>query len=160
VPLISLMHKKNLILTGLALALAAVYVIWFTDWFRPAMIQIAYSTRTSRYHTRHGQPIQEVLFALNQSCELTEIKVVPLPALQTNELAQPVWHLVGDPSSDALSRFIYGQRIAGMNPAIKGTRPAPLQPGITYRIFIKAGSAKGWRDFQSGGGPQNTASPQ
>ena len=35
------MNKKNYILIAIALVLAGVYVVYFTDWFQPKIIQIA-----------------------------------------------------------------------------------------------------------------------
>ena len=101
-----------------------------------------------------------VIEALNDYYELTEIKVVPLAAFQTNKLAQPVWHLVGDPSSDAINRFFYGDKLDGMAPAVEGSRPEPLQPGITYRIFITADSHKGSHDFHLGNSPVGESTNQ
>jgi len=44
--------------------------------------------------------------------------------------------------------FLYGQHIRGMKPEVPGARPEPLQPGVTYRLFVKSGSATGQHDFQ------------
>lgn len=144
------MNKKNFVLVGLLLVLAVIYVVAFTDWFRPQTIHISYTSRPIRFVARGQQPADTLIFGLGQDYELTEIKVVPLAALQTNQFAQPLWHLVGDPASPAINHFIYGQRIKGLAPAVKGSRPEPLQPGVTYRLFVAAGSVKGWRDFQTG----------
>ena len=141
------MNKKNMILIAVALVLAGVYVVYFTDWFRPKAIHISHTSRPARF-VRAGAPSLQLNFGLGDYYELTEIKVVPLAALQTNSLAQPVWHLVSDDGSDSINRFSYGQKIEGMNPAVEGARPERLQPGVTYRLFVRAGSAKGQHDFQ------------
>lgn len=138
------MTKKNIALISLVLVLAAVYVIYFTDWFRTKPIVIAH---TSRPIGREGQRI--LLFSLGNDYELTEIKVVTLTEWQTNRLAQPLWHVLGD-SADTVNRFVYGQHIEGLDPAVEGTRPQPLQPGVKYRIFVTAGKQKGFNDFQIG----------
>ena len=73
-----------------------------------------------------------------------------IAALQTNKLAQPIWHLVSDSGSDDVNLFPYGQAINGMDLAVAGTEPGPLQPGVMYRLFVAAGKAKGQLDFQLG----------
>jgi hypothetical protein len=150
------MNKKNFFLVGLVLVLAGVYAVCFTDWFRSRPIQISY---TSRPVLRRGsEPLANPLrFGLGDYYSLTEVKVVPLAALQTNKLTQPVWHLVSDSGSDDVNQFIYGQTISGMDSAVAGARPEPLQPGVNYRIFITAGKAKGQHDFHIGPAPANTA---
>jgi hypothetical protein len=147
------MNKKNFMLVGFALVLAAVYVIYFTDWFRPQTIQIFNTSRPART----GAAANPLIFGLGDYYSLTEIKVVPLAALQTDKLAQPVWHLVSDEGSDDVKQFFYGQRIRGMDPAVEGTRPDPLQPGVIYRLFVTAGKARGQHDFHIGAVPANTA---
>jgi len=165
------MKIKNFILVGLVLVLAVVYAVYFTDWFRPNTIHISHTDRSARtFRTgrglRAGRGVQaaqsgpgatQLIFGLGDDYELTELKVVPLAALQTNKLAQPVWHLVGDPSSDSIKIFLYGQNIHGMNPAVAGSQAEPLQPGATYRMFITAGKISGQHDIQIGAEPANTA---
>jgi hypothetical protein len=141
------MNKKNIILVALALVLAGVYVVYFTDWFKPKIIQISHTSRPGRARNG-GTPVVQLNFGLGDYYELTEIKVVPLAALETNKLAQPVWHLVSDSGSDSLDHFVYGQKIEGMDPAVEGSRPQKLQPGVTYRLFIAAGKIKGQHDFE------------
>ena len=139
------MNKKNFILIGFVLALAVVYVVFFTRWFRPATIQVSHTMRAlggSRAFAA-GHPA----FSLGDYYEITEIKVVALDA-NKKPLAQPVWHLEGD--SDSINRFIYGQSIDGMDPVVEGSRAAPLTPGVTYRLYVRAGSASGQNDFQAG----------
>ena len=154
------MNKKNFMLIGLVLVLAAVYAVFFTDWFRPKTIQISHTSRPARTGGRNGGRTGAVanplIFGLGDYYSLTEVKVVPLAALQTNKLAQPVWHLVSDEGSDDVDQFSYGQKINGMDPAVEGARPEPLQPGVAYRIFIAAGKIRGQHDFHIGATPANT----
>jgi hypothetical protein len=162
------MNKKNFFLVGLVLVLAWVYVVNFTDWLRPKTIHISHTSRPLRTFRaaragragRAGQSdaaTTQLIFNLDDDYELTELKVVSLAALQTNKLAQPVWHLVGDPSSDSIKNFLYGQNIPGMNPAVAGSQAEPLQSGATYRMFITAGKISGQHDIQIGAAPANTA---
>ena len=53
--------------------------------------------------------------------------------------------------------FVYGQNIPGMNPAMPDARPEPLKTNVIYRLFARAGFAKGQCDFRLGGGPVATA---
>ena len=137
----------------------AVYVVCFTNWFRPKTIQISKTSRPVRF-ARSGQATTRLIFGLGDYYSLTEIKVVPLAALQTNKLAQPVWHLVSDEGSDDVNLFSYGENINGMDPAVEGARPEPLQPGVTYRLFVAAGKIRGQLDFQLGAPPVSPPKPK
>jgi hypothetical protein len=150
------MNKKNFILIAIVLVLAGVYVIYFTDWFRTKTIHISQTSRLVRF-ARTGAPTGRIFFGLGDYYSLTEVKVVPLIALQTNKFAQPVWHLVSDEGSDDVREFTYGQKINGMDPAVAGARPEPLQPGVTYRLFVAAGKVRGQHDFELGPAPASTA---
>jgi hypothetical protein len=149
------MNKKNFILIAIALVLAGVYAVYFTDWFRTKTIHIAHTSRPVR-SARTGSAATQLIFGLGDYYSLTEVKVVPLAALQTNKLAQPVWHLVSDEGSDDVDHFIYGQKINGMDPAVADARPEPLQPGVTYRLFVAAGKVRGQQDFHLGPAPTST----
>jgi hypothetical protein len=35
-----------------------------------------------------------------------------------------------------------------MRPTVKGATPDPLEPGVTYRLLIEAGSRKAEHDFE------------
>jgi len=143
------MNKKNHALIAITLVLAGVYVIYFTDWLKPKIIQITSTSRPLRTNGT-GPATDRLIFGLDDSYSLTEVKVVPLAELQTNKLAQPVWHLVSDSGSDDVKLFFYGEQIGGMDPALESSRPEPLQPGVTYRLFIAAGKARGQYDFHIG----------
>jgi FlaG/FlaF family flagellin (archaellin) len=142
------MNKKNFILIAIALALAGVYIVCFTGLFRPKIIQITKANRPVRT-SQAGATTVQVFFALDNDYSLTDVKVVPVAALQTNKLAQPVWHLVSDSGSDDVSMFAYGERVSGMDP-VASVEADPLQPGVMYRLFVAAGRAKGQLDFQLG----------
>ena len=153
------MNKKSFILIAIALALAGVYVIYFTGWLRPRTIHISQTSRLVRF-ARTGAPTGRIFFSLGDYYSLTEIKIVPLAALQTGKFAEPVWHLVSDKGSDDVRQFTYGQKINGMNPAVAGARPEPLQPGVTYRLVVAAGKVRGQHDFQIGAAPATAATNQ
>ena len=87
-----------------------------------------------------------------RSYRLSEIEVVPLAAWQTNHSTAPVWHLTARWRSAPVQYFAYGQNIPGMNPAIPGALPEPLETNVIYRLFARAGFAKGQCDFQLSGG--------
>jgi hypothetical protein len=142
--------KKNLFLIGIVLVLAAVYVIYFTDWFRPKMIQLSHTVRPINAAGRFGPAVSRLTFGLDNDYELTEVKVVPFAEWQTNKDAQPLWHLVSDEGSDDINHFFYGENISGMDSAVEGAKPQPLQPGVKYLLLIAAGRAKGQHEFLIG----------
>ena len=144
------MSKNNwLLLIGL-LGLATVYAVYFTDWFRPKRIEIYDVSRQNRLHPPGANAPEAipVTFGFGTRYQITELKVVPLDAWQTNHDALPVWHLVSDSNSVPLKVFPYGQMIHGMRPAIKGVRAEPLESNVPYRLCITAGKIKGARDFE------------
>jgi len=145
------MTKKNWFLVIVAVGLAAIYIVYFTDWFRPKTIHIFHASRamnTSRRANADG--ILPVRFGFDNALQLTSIKVVPVDVLKTNGFPQPVWHLVSDSNSVPIKTFIYGQNIRGMKAAVTGSRPQPLQTNVVYRLFVEtAGSAKGEHDFEA-----------
>jgi hypothetical protein len=173
-PLTLVMNKKNFLQITILLVLATVYVVYFTDWFRPGTIHVAYIYRQVRpgraaratRNTPNAKTVQappavpQLVFGLGQNYLLTDIKVVPLAALQTNKFAPPVWHLVSNSNSVPLRRFTYGQGIRGMRPAIAGSRPERVQPGVSYRLFVTATKGRGQEDFAIGVAPSATANSQ
>lgn len=153
------MTKKNYFQIGLVLVMVGAYIIYFTDWFKTKPMHITGArSRVVRAvrNAQSGAAAAPMIFYMGDSFELTEVKVVPLDALKTNKLSQPVWHLVGDPSSDSISSFSYGQRIEGMSPAGDNAQTEQLQPSVMYRLFLTAGKVKGQLDFHIGSAPANT----
>ena len=151
------MAKRQWILVAVALALAVLYVHYFTNWFKPRVIRISCTERPMMSHSRDSLPM--VLFGFEgQRYRLSEIKVVPLGAWQTNQSVAPLWHLISNSRSARVEFFQYGQTLRGMKPAVARARPEPLESNVTYRLFVRAGSLKGQCDFQLGGRPP-AASP-
>jgi hypothetical protein len=147
------MPRKQWFLVTVTLVLAAVYVCFFTGWFQHREIGISSTNRASlaRFGIAGSSPA--VAFGLNQEYQLTEVKVVPLAAWQTNPAVLPLWHLVGDRKSGPIQFLLYGENIRGMKPAAPGATPEPLEAGVAYRLFVSAGSIKGQHDFWVGHKP-------
>ena len=145
------MTPKNSALLVLTAVLAVVYVVYFTDWFAPKTFKIFHVSRSVR-PLRPGQARNGILpslqFGMNREFRLTEVKVVPLAAWQTNANALPLWHLTSDSNSVPIKSFIYGQTIAGLHPALKGTHADLPETNVTYRIFITAGKFSAHHDFE------------
>jgi hypothetical protein len=144
------MTKKNWILIIFAAALAGVYVVYFTDWFKPKVVQIFHTYRDTHHALRRARDGQlpALKFGITRKIKLTELKVVPLAEWQTNQHTLAVWHLVTDSNSVPLGEFFYGQFIGGMKPAIKGTHSQSLETNVTYRLFLTAGNVTGQHDFE------------
>jgi hypothetical protein len=130
------MNKKTWILIAVAIVLGAVYIVHFSNWFKPKVMAIAHNGRFGRIN-----------FTLGNSYQLTALKVVSVSALESNKYALPAWELKSDSNSAPIKMFSYGERIRGMKPAIENTKPEPLEPGATYRLFVEAGSVKAQTDF-------------
>ena len=145
------MTNRGIVLSVVAVLLAAVYVHFFTDWFSHESIQIIPQIRPGRQSQipRPGDQsaVYPVSFAFDKKYSLTSIKVVSADELKTNKYANPVWHVVSESNTPPLRAVIYGQHIRGMKPAIEKARPEPLQPDVPYIVFIEAGKIKGKTNF-------------
>jgi hypothetical protein len=140
------MMRKSTILLVVLVLLLAVCVHLFTDWFRPARIQISPSNRPVP-----GLPedalVCPVSFGFDGRYELTSVEVLSVAELQTNHHPLPMWHLVSRSNSLPVRGFTYGERIPGLHP-FESSRPAqPLQPNTRYRLLVSAGRARGEVDF-------------
>ncbi len=145
------MNKKNLLLIGLAVFLALIYAVFFTDWFRSQTVKISHIHRNLGHRQAPGDAMPNLVFFLNRSFRLTEIKVVPLADYKTNPKILPLWHLVSDSNSVPIKNFYYGQSdraMRGLKPAVPGTLAQPLTNHVTYRIFVQAGQIQGEHDFE------------
>jgi hypothetical protein len=142
------MTKKNLFLILAAIGLGVVYAIYFTDWFKPKTVTIFHTYRNLRPRAQREGVLPALNFGVSRQLRLTELKIIPLAAWQTNEHALPVWHLVSDSNSVPVKQFFYGQFIGGMKPAVKGARSQVLETNVIYRLFVTAGNVNGQHDFE------------
>jgi hypothetical protein len=141
------MTKKTVLLIALAVLLAGASLYINRDWFTPKPIQISHrSLRVLVGNRRPGTPAP-IVFLLDRPLRLTSVKVVAVNGLETNKYPHALWELVTDSESMPVKEFVYGNRLEGMEPAIKGTSPGTLEAGMTYRIMIRAGSSKAQHDF-------------
>ncbi len=145
------MTRKIWFLVALAALLGAGSLYLNRDWFAGDNIHVYHRSRPPR--ARRGRPAPDtsrtdpVVFFLDRQLKLTAVKVVPVSDIETNKFPQPIWHLVSDSNSVPVREFGYGVPIRGMRPALKGTAPEPLEPGVGYRLFIEAGAQKAQHDF-------------
>ena len=140
--------KKNWVLPLLAVVLAAVYAVCFTDWFKLKTIHISHTYRRAHARPQRDDAQPALIFALNPMCKLTEIKVVALSDHQIQPDSLPLWHVVSTSNSVPLRNFSYGQRIRGLSPEVPGTHPGPLTNGVVYRLIVTAGKITGEHDFE------------
>lgn len=142
------MTRKFWWLLGLAVFLGGIYVYYFTEWVNTPQIQILKSDRPIR-PTRVRSGVLPITFTLDGRYNITDIRVLSVGALATNENAKPLWHLVARPKSVPLKGFFYGQRIRGMELSPTNSRPQGLQAGVDYRVVVRAGRARGELDFRA-----------
>jgi len=145
------MTKNGYLLLTLAVLLGASYAYFFTGLFQREHIQIIPQIRPGRpaNASRSGDvpATYPVSFLFDRKYQLTEIKVVPAQELATNKYATPTWHLISDSNSIPTKNVIYGYMPKGMKPAIARMRPEPLQPNVSYVLFVEAGKIKGQTNF-------------
>ncbi|MCD6049713.1 MAG: hypothetical protein K0Q55_1116 [Verrucomicrobia bacterium] len=152
------MNLKAIILSTVTIALAVVYAVYFTDWFRPKNIQIITQIRPM-LRPGSSQGAYPVAFGLNSKYEITSIQVYPSKALATNELTPPVWSMEGAPKSNPVKAFSYAGDVPGMKPAVAGVPPTPLQIGEEYLLIIEADGKTGKTNFIAGGKSAPVAQP-
>lgn len=135
-------------MTLLAIVLFVVYAVFFTDWFKPKKILVSHTYRN--IHPGQARPgvMRPLIFGVMPQTFLTDIKVVPFDAYQTNKNIGPLWHLVTDSNSVPLKDFYYGEHIQGMKPAIKGTHAEDLETNVNYLIIVHAKRVVGEHKFE------------
>lgn len=147
------MTRKQLLLITLAALLGGVSLYLNKDWFAKDDIQIFHRCLPARagLFRRNRRPddsaVEPVLFGFNRKFKLTSLKVIPVNDLETNKYPHPIWHLVSDSNSVPVKEIVYGVRVAGMHPEVKGATADPLEPGVTYRLLVQAGPLKAEHDF-------------
>lgn len=147
------MSKKNIVILAICfLAVAAIYYYLYRDSFGGAHIQISHTIRPTGYSLRHttgdDEPTRVVIFGMDHNYQLTSIKVLSVPELQTNKYAHPLWELVSASNSIPIHAFFYGMNIKGMHPSVKGEKPGALDLNVPYRVIVEAtGHVNGQHDF-------------
>ena len=135
-------RTKFISVTLLILALCGFSIYLNKDVFKSNDIQIA--SRVSpwlmerrgarRSGNAHGNP---VTFGFDTYHRFTSIKVVAVSDIETNKYPHRLWELDSTSNSVPTMTFIYGARIGGMKPAVKGGNAEPLEPGVMYRLLVK-----------------------
>jgi len=147
------MSKNGIVLTVIAVILAACYVCFFTDWFKKETIQIIPTIRPSRSLTAPKNPdeapVYPVAFAFDGSYRLTSVKVVAATDMQTNKYPTPLWHLISDSNSLPTKSIVYGYPIKGMKPAVPRARPEPLAADVDYVLLVEAGKIRAQTNFHT-----------
>jgi hypothetical protein len=144
------MTKKNIFLIVLAVLLGGLSLYLNRDRFQSESIRIGSRSvppRGAMLRRDQKAPANPMIFFFKNPLKLTSVKVYPVTDLQTNKFPLPIWELASESNSVPVKEFAYGPNIRGMKPAIKGAVAPNLQPGITYRLFIEAGSLKAEHDF-------------
>jgi hypothetical protein len=148
------MTRKKVILSVIAiLGLGGLSLYFNRDWFAGETIQISHRVSPWLTQARRGRrppsndPGNPVTFTLNKYYGFNSIKVYVASEIETNKYAHPIWDLVSESNSRPTMSFGYGSYVRGMHPAVKNARPDPLEPGVKYRLLVKAGDEIGQHDF-------------
>ena len=88
-----------------------------------------------------------VTFGFEHEYKLTEIKVVPLRDLE-RPILPPGSCGTWSPAPASAKIFCLRPGHSGHEAGKAAPRAQPLQPNITYRLLVRAGSLKGQHDFQ------------
>ena len=141
------MTKRNVLLIVLTVLLVGFCLYLNRGWFVTEKLQITHRSGPPLRFARFGpqnnkQLVLPLFFELNRKLKLTSVKVIPLGELETNKYAHPVWELVPILRPVATKGFQYGGEIPGMKTSVPGAIAESLQPGVTYRLQLEAGSFK------------------
>ncbi|MEM7627662.1 MAG: hypothetical protein AAF333_18860 [Planctomycetota bacterium] len=130
-----LITRRAKILAVAVLLLAAGYVAALALGDRGKPLELYAQTRTSLNTPTGGFALVE--FALNQECSLKSIKVSEVDS--AGEPGEPIWYVVGTPSSSPLTNVTYGTLIPNMIPhASYADAPrVRLRPDQTYAVEIE-----------------------
>jgi hypothetical protein len=145
------MDRKSWLLVSFALALAVLYAVFFTEWFRSTPIEILPQVRETlgRGGRRAaGSGTLPVTFALDDSYRLSSVKVI---ALGTNSTQVPelMWQMASSTNSAPTKAILYGRKVDGMRPVPEGSAARPLVPGVHYKILVAAGRRHGEAVFHT-----------
>lgn len=132
---------KFISITILILGLAGLSLYLNRDWFAADTIQISHRLSPWMQKKRPGARNPNdlgvpVTFMLNGFYKLTSVRVFETAKIETNQYAVPIWRIISDSNSVPTSSFNYGSFIRGMRLEAKGIRAEPLQPGVSYRLFV------------------------
>ena len=124
------MNLRTTALVSFALALAILYIAYFTDWFKAKNIHI-FSRPSPATGARE--------FYLDKPYPLTSVEVVFADDAKTNKFPHALWHLVAKNGSTPVDEFSYGGTIPGMAPEVATAKPEPLLPETQYAVLIESG---------------------
>jgi hypothetical protein len=146
------MTRNTWVWIGVAVLLGGLSLYLNRDWFNKDNIQIYHRSRPARAALRRKRAaddslVNPIVFGFDRNLKLTCIKVIPIADIQTNKYPHPIWHLVSESNSVPTKNFAYGASISGMHPAVNGSVPDLLEPGVMYRLMIEAGQLKCFHDF-------------
>jgi hypothetical protein len=149
------MTRTRWILLALAVLLGSLSIYWNTDWFRREDIQISHRFRPPLFGRLRKRPaatptFAPVFFEFNHKLKLTDVRVVPCSAAETNAHPHPIWHLISNSNSVPTRGIMYGEVVPGMRPEVKGAAADDLEPGVNYRLLIQAGPLKAIHNFVAG----------
>jgi hypothetical protein len=146
-----MMTRKFWMLISFAVLLGAASFYFNRDWFGRQDIQIFHRNwrqpRPKASTAADIGPIEPLKFGLTRPVKMKSLEVVAVQDIATNRFPKILWHLVSDSNSIPTSEFVYGQWIRGMHPQFKGASATPLEPGVSYRLYVEVGSQKLEHDF-------------
>src|SRR5262249_22599363 len=113
IALTGLMTRKEILwISTASMLLVGLFAYAYRDRLRPGEIQIYHRLsagrpiRTQR-STNQVSAVGSVAFGLDQKYRLTDLKVISLAQLATNQHPQPLWHLVSSSNSAPVNGFVY-----------------------------------------------------
>ncbi len=101
-----------------------------------------------------------VVFALDGNYKLTSIRVIEAEAAPNHKAPQIVWQVNSVSNSAPTKALVYGRIPRGMKLKDPRDQVKQLEPGVTYRLELKAGRFAGSTTFQAKEHPAPEAAAQ
>ena len=137
---------------ALLVALAFLYVHFFTNWFAKGQLVIRASNRPAM---AADATVESIVFTLNDEYKIKNLQVFELEDGKFNPKGHMLWHLVSESNASPTQLIVYGRRVRGMKQAPDNKAPEPLQPDVGYRIVVSADKLTGFADFKTRAEQQN-----
>lgn len=149
------MNKRLWVLLLAVPILGLIYLTQFTDWLKPAPIEVIPSVRAILPRKAYGTAEKEfagvypVIFNFDAQYTLTSIRVEEATPAE-GQPPKILWHLRSRKGSNPVKAVLYGRDLENMDPVPGSPNPpATLQSGKPYRMIVEAGRRRGETTFST-----------
>jgi len=114
-----------------------------------AIVEERNKARLAEANAGRFDGLYPVVFALDGAYSLTQVRVVEVTPSVPGKAPKIVWQLDSTSNSVPTKALLYGRIPRGMKLKDERSKAEKLQPGIEYRLEVKAGRYKGSTTFKA-----------